>query len=107
MSLPAPVGSVGSTGTFSRPDWVLLGIQRPDGTVMVLGSTSLSEAELRVQADLFEDPFDPFRVVPAPSRNTLTAQFRQGAMAIGRTYAEAIRTLFDTFDPDQRPAIGP
>jgi hypothetical protein len=86
--------------TQQRPDWVVLGVPAADGKVAVLASKDLNEAELSREVDYVHDFWGGARIRALPARNTLTVEMRTYTVVVADSYAEAFRTLFDTWSPD-------
>lgn len=92
---------------MSKPDFVILGDQHPDGGVLVIASNDLTKGELEQRADEPEFYYGTmFRPTP-PLRSTVSAQMRDYVMVQAPSYAEAMRALFEqwTPEPSERPAV--
>lgn len=97
-----------SGGERMCPDWVMLGVPRPDGSVMIFASVELRDAELRHEVDdldleaLSRDR--DWRVPWARRRFFLTVELKTYVMAHGATYAEALARLMREWSPEQAAA---
>lgn len=82
------------------PDFVLLGIQRDDG-VMIIASDKVTEAELETQFDEIEYWTSPYErnLVPGARSITLTCFLRDYVVVYAPTYGEAFRNLFEQWTP--------
>lgn len=71
--------------------------------VMLIASSELTEVELQV---VYEENFAPIwqeRAYEPPNRTVaLTASMRRYVIVYGATYAEALRKLFEHWDPADR-----
>lgn len=82
------------------PNWVMVGTTQPDGTVVILASTDLSQAELRHETEWLWDDLGPRRLHRlAFSWCELTVRMGTYVMASGSTYEEALRRLFEHWSP--------
>ena len=72
--------------------WVLFGYGISDGSVVILASKEMSEAELRV--------LEPPAVGPWSLISRLSMDLRRYVLTHAPTYGEALRRLFDFWDPD-------
>lgn len=90
------------------PDWVMLGVPNPQGGVMIIASLELTQAELRLEAEMNLDSF--FYIVGADTLKhyELSATMRSVVITVGETYADALRTLMENWKPTEprRQAIG-
>lgn len=90
-----------------RPDFVMVGGQA-DGKFYLLASKTLTEVELRIEAER-PDWFNRYddRLYRPLERHFVTAEMRDYVLVVADSYAEAFRTLFDRWSPEpERPAIG-
>jgi hypothetical protein len=91
-----------TSGYFSTPDFVILGVQADDG-VYVYASKDLTKAELEAITERREiDPDGIWRRFES-GRTTiiLTATMREVILVKGDTYAEAFRSLFASWTPPE------
>lgn len=90
------------------PDWVLLGIPRDDGSVMLVASDQMTRASLEARLEGFDAMLRPFEFSPR-QRYTLTAEMDGCVVVLGADYAEAIRKLFGHWQPRarERREVGP
>ena len=88
---------------LTRPDWIMLGVQGPDGC-QVYASTDLNRAELEMhieaEPDPFRSPWDGPRMRPGLHVVELRASMGTVVIAAGRDYTEALRTLFEHWSPE-------
>ncbi|MDE1673781.1 hypothetical protein [Nocardia gipuzkoensis] len=92
LAIPGPNAS-------QRPDFVILGLPKPDGGVIVYASKDLRRAELDYFAEYGENA--AFLARPRPIRRgyTLTTEMGRIAIATGTDYADAMRNLFTMWQP--------
>lgn len=85
---------------MSRPDWVMVGVQGPDGC-QVWASTDLTRCQLEAEAVAAGDLYG----FGAPIRCTITryelsASMGTVVLASGKDYTEALRNLFAYWSPE-------
>ena len=82
------------------PDFVMVGGQH-DGKVYLFASKTLTEAELRVEADEL-DHYPEWWMPRQPPRyrHYVTAEMRDFVQVVADTYAEAFATLFEQWTPE-------
>jgi hypothetical protein len=90
---------------YTKPEWVIMGGIRNDGKVMLVASTSLTRAVLRIE-DLYNrsEVFDftkPF--LPVSRQCELTVTMPTFVMIVADTYEEALRNLFTQWSPTGAP----
>lgn len=89
----------------TRPDFAMVGGQS-DGKFYIIASKTLTQAELRWEADYLEPLYFGAGRMLDRQFYTLTAEMRDITMTVGDSYAEAFRTLFDEWSPEpDRPAL--
>jgi hypothetical protein len=94
-----------------RPDWVMIGIGQPDGSVSLVASKEMTRAELEYETDTEEvrswGSWEPLRV-QTTAVYRLTAEMRAWVWITAPDYASAFATLFEQWQPGraQRPEIG-
>lgn len=90
-----------------RPDWVLLGVRLSPEQVVVYASNQLTVAELEMKVETEMMFSDYPRHFPRRQTIRLSTEMLTVVYASGATYAEAIRTIMETWSPDERAGIGP
>ena len=78
-----------------------------NGKVYLLASKTLTEVELRSEADEIDMGYRRYRY-PAPPptyRHFVTAEMKDWIQVVADSYAEAFSTLFDQWTPGQRAQI--
>jgi hypothetical protein len=94
-----------------RPDWVIAGSPTDDGRVMVIASRRLRHATLREDTGYDEYMLSPLLIDairrPRNPRYTLEVEMADFIMVIGDTYQDAMRNLFNEWQPrhNEQPAI--
>jgi hypothetical protein len=85
---------------FPSPNWVILGVTVEDG-VMVVASTTLTEAVLRYQVTELE-AVQEFMSIRAPMSRHMRIETGMHNMVMirERTYGRALRRLWELWDPD-------
>jgi hypothetical protein len=93
----------GAEHAISRPDWLLFGA-RMGGACVAFGSTEVTQIEVSF---IYEDDgwMDTMfgtvcRVRSGVARVQVGGSMRNIAWATGATYGEAVKTLFESWDPD-------
>lgn len=75
-----------------------------DGKFYLIASKSLSEVELRTEVERPEFLYGGLHRACRPrERHFITAETRDVVMAVGDSYAEAFRTLFEEWTPEPQP----
>lgn len=85
-----------------RPDWVILGIDMGDEGVAVIASSELTQAELRNEVS-----YEPLwawseRVEPVENRFIMETTMTKYVWIRGKTYRDALRTLFERWEPGRK-----
>lgn len=93
----------------AKPKWVIMGVERNDGTVMLLASDQLSYAELeaKVGVDGLEYLYQP-RLQSVPNTvYEMHGQLESIVMAYGNTWMDAFVKLFGLWEPKEpaRPQL--
>lgn len=96
---------------FSKPDFVMFGIQEPHGGVILFASTQLTQAELKSEVDGYmssckgcgyPDVHTSCRGMHIPVRvTTLKVGIAQFTMIRAETYGGALRSLMETWQPPE------
>jgi hypothetical protein len=91
-----------------RPDWLLFGFQNGDGTVTIIASRELDEAELEHQLEPYPD-FGFSRRLWEMDRQyyRISARMFQFVLITAATYQEAFSKLFQDWKPEpvRRPEL--
>lgn len=90
---------VSLSDSYPRPDFVIVGVRKPGGGVMLFASVTLTQAELKRETD----PLDPFDFVPTPGGLarlpkediTVSAKMRDFTLIHADSYPEALRSLHE------------
>lgn len=85
---------------MKRPDWVMLGIEQPDGTVMIYASKNVQGATIEVvRPPASELLFTVGHVEPPPTHVELAARLGDAVAASGTDYGHALATLLQHWQP--------
>lgn len=84
---------------FYAPDWLIVGIPRDDG-VMVVASRSLLDAAVEAKWDEPPLMLDFKRAVSPPTTYHFTTRMTEVVMCLGATYGEALAGLMGYWSPD-------
>jgi hypothetical protein len=92
---------------LSAPNWVMLGIDMPDGSVRLFVSDKLTQSELELQMNLSFDWLSLADVRALISSRTLTLTTWMSDLVIinALDYRSAFEALFKTWTPQQHKAI--
>ena len=94
-----------------NPDWAMVGVPWPDGQCAIYASTTLIEAELRIEYEREPLFFGVRDWVENVNRRTfLTLEMKDFVVAVAPTYAEALQHLLKTWQPQEnhhRRAVPP
>jgi len=99
-------------GVVQRPEWVIVGARSGDG-YLVIASTKLTRAEVEAEVDWRSERFggSPYRLDSYSTRYTMVVTMETFVMAYGASYGEALRTVMNTWSPDEgfgrSPALDP
>lgn len=88
------------TEPMNKPEWVMFGATMPDGTVRLIASKELTEAELRTKAAQEITSWhhrDPVGVIYA---HTLTCKMSNYVLIAAQDYPSAFQHLFMTWSPE-------
>ncbi|MCV7004600.1 hypothetical protein [Mycobacterium gordonae] len=81
-----------------RPDFVMVGGQDA-GKFYLLASKSLTEVELRMEAER-PDWLNYRYMLPPRERHFVKAEMRDYVVVMADSYSEAFRTLFEVWSPE-------
>jgi hypothetical protein len=93
----------------TRPEWVIMGVAKDDGTVMLVASDQLSYAELEAvidEEDLVSLYDRRVRILPQ-TRYEMRGELRSIIYTVGATWMEAFTRLFGLWEPEvpRRPQL--
>lgn len=86
---------------YANPEFLLTGWSNGDGTVSVAASDSLSVAEFQMRTVALN--IDDYRIPLKSAGLDLRVGMQQLHIAVGATYQDALRNLFEHWSPDKSP----
>jgi hypothetical protein len=95
------------TGSFMKPDFVMVGVQNGAGGVLLFASMSLTDAELRREVQAFDLVPVAGRVASIPRMDiTVTAKMLDFTVIHADSYGEAVQSLQEQWARNQQPEPG-
>jgi hypothetical protein len=103
----APALAEASDMAVAGPDFVLFGIPDKYGGVILFASKSLSRAVLESRVLGLKEEYIPGlgKVRLADRRTAIACEMKDMTMIRGATYAEALRSVLETWQPPELPGL--
>lgn len=86
---------------MKRPDWVMVGVEQPDGTVLIYASKNVQGATIELVREPHPDTdmLRPLAFVERPTHVELGARLTDAVAASGTDYGHALATLLQHWQP--------